>query len=329
MVSSGLDASNRSTSGPPGIEIPVFLIGSERSGTTLLRLMLDHHPEIAFNLESEFLVSEVSDTGEFPEVGGFRVKLSQDRVFAHSHFTIREDLDFPALVNDFLRQKAEREGKHIVGATVHYGFSKLRYLWPKAKYIYLLRDGRDVACSVVDMGWAGNAFVGANWWLEAEREWAQFQKSLAPDSWIEIRYEDLVQNSEGQLRRLCKFIGVSFSERMYEYTKTSSYSLPDPSQTFKWRTKLGPGELRLLEARMGAQLAARGYKLTFKALPRIGQARARWMQCRSRVSVVRYKVAKFGLRLFALEAISRRLGWTNTHRRTRHAMDAIIDRSLR
>ena len=37
-------------------ETPVFLIGSERSGTTLLRLMLDHHPNIAFNLESDFLV---------------------------------------------------------------------------------------------------------------------------------------------------------------------------------------------------------------------------------------------------------------------------------
>lgn len=46
------------TRGSPArkIEPPFFLIGSERSGTTLLRLMLDHHPNIAFNLESGFLV---------------------------------------------------------------------------------------------------------------------------------------------------------------------------------------------------------------------------------------------------------------------------------
>jgi hypothetical protein len=311
------------------IESPIFLIGSERSGTTLLRLMLDHHPEIAFNLESEFFVSDISDNGIFPGAADYRNGLRGNRVFGHSHFIIHEDLDFPALVNDFLLQKVVRDRKRIVGATVHYGFSKLRYLWPKARYIYLLRDGRDVACSVVDMGWAGNAFVGANWWLEAEREWEQFQKVLPRDSWIELRYEDLVQNSEAQLRRLCNFIGVNFSERMYGYVATSGYSLPDPTQAFKWREKLGPGELRLLEARMGAQLSARGYELTFKVPLRVGQVRTKWMQCHSRLGVLRHKIKMFGLRLLALECVSRRLRWTSLHSSTRRAMDAIIDRNLR
>jgi hypothetical protein len=321
-------ASNQLSSGPL-IENPVFLIGSERSGTTLLRLMLDHHPDVAFNLESEFLVSEISDVGAFPDAAAYRHKLRQDRVFGHSHFTIREDLEFPALVNDFLRQKLERDGKRIVGATVHYGFSKLRYLWPNAKYIYLLRDGRDVACSVVEMGWAGNTYVGANWWLEAEREWAEYQTSLPCDRWIEVRYEDLVANSQAQLRRVCDFIGVSFSERMYDYTLTSRYSLPDPAQTFKWRRKLQPRELQLLEARIGLQLAARGYELGCAASPPLSQTRGRWMQWRSRLVVVRKRISMLGFRLFALESLSRRLGWTTLHRRTRRTIDVIIDQNLR
>lgn len=111
----------------PDIESPVFLIGSERSGTTLLRLMLDHHPEIAFNLESEYLVFHISDTGIFPEVTSYRRKLQEDRVFRQGRFALREDLDFPVLANDFLRQKLERDRKRIVGATVHHGFSKLRF----------------------------------------------------------------------------------------------------------------------------------------------------------------------------------------------------------
>ena len=225
------------------MESPVFLIGSERSGTTLLRLMLDHHPDIAFNLESEFLVSEISDGGIFPDVASYRRKLREDRVFQHSSFDIPDDLDYHALVNDFLRQKLERDRKRIVGATVHFGFSRLRYLWPRAKYIYLLRDGRDVACSVVDMGWAGNVFVGARWWIDAEREWAEFQKSLARDIWIEVRYEDLVANSEAQLRRICQFIGVSFSDRMFDYTEVSNYALPDPAQSSKWRRRMSPVEM--------------------------------------------------------------------------------------
>ena len=44
---------------------PVFLVGSERSGSTLLRLMLDHHPEIAFAQKIDFVVEHVSDTGAF------------------------------------------------------------------------------------------------------------------------------------------------------------------------------------------------------------------------------------------------------------------------
>ena len=47
-------------------DAPLFLVGSERSGTTFLRLMLDHHPEIAFEKEFDFVVTKVSDAGEFP-----------------------------------------------------------------------------------------------------------------------------------------------------------------------------------------------------------------------------------------------------------------------
>ena len=45
---------------------PVFLVGSERSGTTLLRLMLDHHPAIAFDKEADYMVTMVSDAGVLP-----------------------------------------------------------------------------------------------------------------------------------------------------------------------------------------------------------------------------------------------------------------------
>ena len=313
----------------PTIETPVFLIGSERSGTTLLRLMLDHHPDIAFNLESEFLVSEISDAGVFPDVSAYRRKLREDRVFRHSGFDVRDDLDFPALLNDFLRQKLERDRKRVVGATVHYGFCKLQYLWPRAKYIYLLRDGRDVACSVVEMGWAGNVFVGAKWWLEAEHEWAEYQKTLGRDRWIEVRYEDLTADSAAQLRRICDFIGVTFSERMFDYTESSSYSLPDPAQSFKWRRKVAPKDLQLLEARIGPQLAKRGYKLSSPAPLQIAEGLERRLQWRSRVGVAIRKLRMFGFWLYTVELISRRLGLRTVHDRARRAVNAIVDQNLK
>jgi hypothetical protein len=311
------------------LQSPIFLIGSERSGTTLLRLMLDHHPDIAFNLESEFLVSEISATGVFPDVAGYRHKLKDNRVFAHSRFDVREDLDFPALARDFLRQKLERDRKRIVGATVHYGFGKLRYLWPGARYIYLLRDGRAVACSVVEMGWAGNVFSGANWWLEAEREWAELRESLPPERWLELRYEDLIAGSGAQLQRVCDFIGVSFSERMFDYTEDSSYSLPNPAQSLRWRRKIAPRDLELLEARIGSRLTARGYELSCVAPPRIDPVRAKWLHWQSRLKVLAHKVDTYGFRLFASELVSRRLGWKSAQRRALRAINLIEDRNLK
>lgn len=311
------------------VATPVFLVGSERSGTTLLRLMLDHHPDIAFNPESEFLVRHISETGAFPDIAVYRQMLRENRVFHQSRFTIDESLDFPALVNDFLLQKRRRDGKRLVGATVHYDFRKLKYLWPQAKYIYLLRDGRDVASSVVQMGWAGNAYVGASWWLEAESEWSGVRAELSPSRWIELRYEDLTADAPGQLRRICDFVGVAYSERMFDYVETSTYSPPDAKQNFKWRTTMRPDEVRLVEARMGRQLAARGYELSGETTARVPKLHDKWLRLQSRLGVASFNLSYFGLRLAAMDFISRKLNWRSRQRSVRRAMDAIIEQRLK
>ena len=77
---------------------PFFLIGSERSGSTMLRLMLDHHPQLACNLESDFLVSQLGEQGQYPAMSDFHAFLRQDRVFRHSRFEIDERLDYTAVL---------------------------------------------------------------------------------------------------------------------------------------------------------------------------------------------------------------------------------------
>lgn len=311
------------------IDQPVFLIGSERSGSTLLRLMLDSHPDIAFNMESEFLVAGISADGAFPDVAAYRRSLVKDRIFRHSHFGIPQDLDFRALVNDFLYQRLERYRKRIVGATVHHGFSKLRHLWPRAKYIYILRDGRDVALSAVEMSWAGNAYMGAECWIDAEREWAEYRPSLAPEQWIEVRYEQLVADPKAQLTRICDLIGVDFSDRMFDYTNSSRYSLPDPGAGARWQAKTQRREICLLEARIAPQLAARGYELCCEMPHRISPVRAELLRWQSRFGVLQRRIVMFGFWLAVLEPVSRRLGWTLVHSHVREAIDTIIDQHLK
>ena len=72
----------------PGPPPPFFLVGSERSGTTLLRLMLDHHPTIAVPHEFEFAVTLVGDDGSLPEIGIYHSYLEGDNAFRRSGFSV-------------------------------------------------------------------------------------------------------------------------------------------------------------------------------------------------------------------------------------------------
>ncbi|EDN67115.1 Sulfotransferase [Beggiatoa sp. PS] len=210
------------------IKTPIFLVGAERSGTTLLRLMLDHHPKIAFNLESEYIVDKIDANGHFPDLSNYHEYLFYNRIFLDSGFKIDKSLDYPALVNSFLQQKQERDNKPIIGATVHRHFDRLINIWPQAKFIHILRDGRDVARSNIMMGWAGNLFTGIDLWITAKNRWKKLSRHLKQEQHITVRYEDLIQSSEEQLTKICEFIGVPFDKVMFDYAERSTYiAIPD------------------------------------------------------------------------------------------------------
>ncbi len=134
---------------------PVFVVGALRSGTTMLRLMLDHHPDICIPGELEFAVPLVSDEGRLPTLEKYVEFLQTHRVFEAWSVSIDPDLDFLSLVRSFLEQKRIQSGKPIAGATVHHHFDRLRYIWPRCRYIHIVRDGRDVARSCLRKGWGG------------------------------------------------------------------------------------------------------------------------------------------------------------------------------
>ena len=76
---------------------PIFLVGAERSGTTLLRLMLDHHPKIAFNYEFEYAVNQINLNGNWPDLPAYYDYLSTNSIFLNTHFTVDHNLDYPTL----------------------------------------------------------------------------------------------------------------------------------------------------------------------------------------------------------------------------------------
>jgi hypothetical protein len=285
----------------------VFLVAAEKSGTTLLRLMLDGHPQIAWPCEFDYALEwpESHDAAP-PDLFDFWVALAESRQARQARVQIDPALAFPELVRSLYDQLGARTRKPIVGVTLHRHFERLVQIWPEASFIYLVRDGRDVARSHVEMGWSGNVWSGARAWLEAERSWRALAARIPAERRIEVRYEALVAHPARELARLCAFLDVEYSPDMLEYPARSSYEAPDPRLAERWREQLSPRELALLERAMGAELRARDY-----APSRVGPA---WVPAPRRLALrlgdrfgrMRFRMRRYGVALWLRRQLAKR-----------------------
>jgi hypothetical protein len=287
---------------------PIFLVGSERSGTTLLRLMLDHHPQLAWCNEFEYVVDLVASDGKWPELADYYEWLETHRIFQATKFAIVPDLDYPELVNSFLLQKLERTGKPFVGATVHRHFDRLLHIWPDARFIHIIRDGRDVARSYIDMGWAGNVWTGASGWIEAEQLWQELSTTIPPERRTDLIYEDLIADPQKSLTRLCEFIGVPYDPQMLAYPEDTTYDAPNPKLTQQWRRKLSETEIQLAESRMADMLVERGYDLSGLPSLNVTPSMANNLKFNDWWGRLQFRVKHYGLPLVVADNIARNLG---------------------
>ncbi len=307
----------------PVLSKPVFLAASVRSGTTLLRLMLDHHPQIAWCNEFEYTVDWINPDGSWPDLQAYHRWLNVDRIFQGTGFQIDPDLTYPELIDSFLRQRLDQSGKPLVGATVHRHFDRVLYVWPDARFIHLVRDGRDMARSFIGMGWAGNMWTAIGGWITIEHLWDQLSAKLSPDRILEIRYSDLILNTVETLTQICQFIGTDYDPAMLSYADKTNYSLPDPSLLDQWKQKLSAFEIRLAEARAREMLQKRGFELSGLDPLDITPPLKLWLRTQDRWSRIQFRHQRYGTRLFLAELVSRRLNLEPWHRQIRLQLNEI------
>lgn len=296
-----------------------FVVGAERSGSTLLRLLLDHHPEIACPHQLEFAVDWLADDGTPPPLNEYHGHLRHDPVFRRSGLTITAERDYAALQQSFLRQLAG--GKPMVGASVHRHLARLLMLWPRAQLVHLVRDPRAVAASVVRMGWDGTPCIAARRWLELELEWDRLRPRLPARQWIEIRYEHLVRDPVKSLRRLCWHLGAEFDPGMLDIERHTTYQLPDPRRAGAWRHELTPAQIRRIEAQLGGMLERRGYRNVFNR-PRLSTTDHLAMRAADLAGKLRFRTRRYGPGLTAADFVSRR--WPGIPHRWRDRIAARI-----
>ncbi|WP_303361330.1 sulfotransferase [Paracoccus sp. (in: a-proteobacteria)] len=291
--------------GPPAAP-PVILYGALRSGATMLRLILDMHPQLSCPIEADFLFDHLRPSG-----GGWildRNRLLGDRIFMQSSIAPpRSHHGQPAVAEMIAALKAHKPQARLV-LSLHRGLDAALALLPDARVIHLVRDPRDVAISSVRMGWAGDVYHAAQHWVATEADWDRAASQLATRPIKTVHFESLVDQPREQIERLCRFLGVDFDPVMLRFHETSSYRPVDASSSFRWQRSAKMSDIALIDSAVGPLIAARGYSVSDVAPVRLTRLRLLRVKLRGKLKRMGFRINRYGLRDTMLDLASNRLG---------------------
>jgi len=228
---------------------PIFVIGSARSGTTMLRLMLDSHPGISSGEETHFLQ-------QLEPVVGKQWRLLERYGFPREYWLDR----LRHLYGDFQAEYAVRRGRvrwadKDPANTLILPF--VEELFPDAQYIHLLRDGHDVVASHRDRwGYRSAARAARGAWRKYVEAARTFGATVGPDRFLEVRYEVLVADPEAELRRLCIFLGEAWDPAMLAFDRAEHDGTERYSQFTAERREQGGDGSAVYQSRVGAGRAS-------------------------------------------------------------------------
>ncbi len=237
-----------------------FVVGVGRSGTTLLRLMLDAHPELTIPPETHFAPELIRAAGKrrasAEALTEIVVSQRQWGDFGLDEAQLRERLAAldPLYAGDALRAfyglYAERAGKPRWGDKTPIYVEHMREIasaLPEARFVHLIRDGRDVALSRIRRALDEPPPVDriAKNWCRRIRDARKQARKLS--HYLELRYEDLVTETEPTLRRVCEFVDLPYDDAMLDYHQHAAERLGEMAGDLPARGGKAhrPGEERL------------------------------------------------------------------------------------
>ena len=279
----------------------VFIVGCARSGTKLLRKIIDAHPQIAIPPETQWipkpferrqgvtpdglvtpeLVSRLLSREKFT-----RMRIGQDEL--EGLVAGEEPVSYSSFVNAIFDLYGKGQGKRLVGdKTPSYlrHIPTLHALWPQSKFVHLIRDGRDVCLSILNWKRGGRitgrfatgsedpVSTTALWWKWNVTLGREDGAPLEPDLYHEVHYEALVSEPANECETICDFLNLPYDEGMLRFHER----LPDPRFYVKqkkwrpivtglrdWRAEMSAEDLERFEAVAGDLLQELGYE---RAIP--------------------------------------------------------------
>ena len=247
---------------------PIFIIGNPRSGTTLLRLMLTCHRNIVIPPECSFAVwwyqkyrnwnseSAKQNLDAFLDdlFGSKKIETwNLNRELLRETLSEKEPESYSDLVSLIYEKFAmqQKETFKRLGDKNNYYLNHIETifeLFSDVQFIHIVRDGRDIACSYkklavskFDSKYAPQLPTEIS---EIAREWInnlkKIKKSFQTIGWdkvIEIRYEDLVTESEKTLRNICSFLNEEYDPSMSDFYLLNMEKELEPRELMQWKGK--------------------------------------------------------------------------------------------
>jgi hypothetical protein len=311
-----------------GADKIVCVYGALRSGTTLLRLMLDAHPQLICPGESDFLFEHLRENPATGELFCDPAAMERDRIFRNSGLALPDRAEISqALPGLIAGLRKGRRGTLVL--MTHRHPDRILRLFPRLKIVHMLRDPRDVARSSIGMLWAGNVFFGVDHWSATERAWDCVANQLDPSRVFTLRYEELVARPSTALEALCHFFGDEFDPAMLSYHATSTYQKPDSALIEQWRHNQTPREIGLVEAKIGDLLERRGYAPSGYAPVVPGAFDSAMLAAQSKLSVKHRTIARYGLRDVTMLFVGRLLGISALRHRVQRNIDEKVANYLK
>jgi len=268
--------------------IPIFVGGCNRSGTTMMGAMLGSHSDILCVPEAHFILQEyqkasrknyVDDTLKIMNAISSNLRF---KLWGLPQSAIQDISEFPRIgYEEVITELVKQYGKKInksgvshwvdhVPANIKYTYLLLR-LFPEARFIHIVRDGRAVAASLKSVIWGPKAIDrAAIMWIDFIAHGLAAESKLGTARILRITYESLVQDPRLYLSQICEFIGIEFQEEMimgrgfvmpqyYRSNQRLVGQIPDVTRITAWQRRLPPRDIEIFEFFAGGLLSYFGY----------------------------------------------------------------------
>lgn len=255
---------------------PIIVVGgSERSGTTLLRAVIDSHPDVAMGPETWLFVYR-PDVDLLSEEYG----IARDELRA----MCSRSSGLPEFIDRFSEWYCAATGKSRWGEKSPQNVLRLRYIWkhfPNARFVHIIRDGRDVVCSLRNHPRRiriGDTYYPTNINRpvdECVETWATSVEAgvrhRGDSRYLEVRYEDLVADHEGLIRRIVEHCGLAWSNDLLRRQDIQAarpgVEIVNPEvrgplynrAVGRWQQDLSDADVAIIKRRAGDLLRSLGY----------------------------------------------------------------------